>query len=75
VPSSHLRCLEIGSPVEIFVRETNQKIPATISRIAPVIDPSSQTILVEAGIDNSDHGLLAGMTGKVALKECQGVVP
>jgi membrane fusion protein (multidrug efflux system) len=75
VPSTHLRCLEPGAPVEIFVRETNQKIAATISRIAPVIDPSSQTLLVEAGIDNGDHKLLAGMTGKVALKECQGVSP
>lgn len=70
VPSSLLRCLKVGSPLELYIKETNTKVSSTIARVAPVIDPSSQTIVVEAGIDNQGHKLLAGMTGKVALKEC-----
>lgn len=75
VPSTLLRCLEVGAPVEIFIKESNEMVNSTISRIAPVIDPSSQTILVEAGIENSDHKLLAGMTGRIVLRECKEVAP
>lgn len=75
VPSTLLRCLKVGVPVEIYIKESNEKVSSTISRIAPVIDPSSQTILVEAGIDNPDHRLLAGMTGRIVLKECKEVAP
>lgn len=70
VPSSLLRCLKVGAPLEIYIKETGAKVSSTIARFAPVIDPSSQTIVVEAGIDNSDHRLLGGMTGRVVLNDC-----
>lgn len=71
VPSTLLSCLKAGAPVDIYIKETGEKVSATLSRIAPVIDPSSQTIVVEAGLDNSAHTLLAGMTGRVSLKDCR----
>lgn len=75
VPSSLLRCLKVGAPLELYIKEAGKKVSSTIARIAPVIDPSSQTIVVEAGIENADHQLLAGMTGRVVLKDCAEVSP
>lgn len=75
VPSTLLHCVKVGAPLEIYVKETGEKVASTIARVAPVIDPSSQTIVVEAGIDNEEHMLLPGMTGRVVLKECLEATP
>lgn len=69
-PSSLVQCLRTGMNVDVYVKETGDKISTTIARIAPVIDPSSSTIMVEAQIDNHDNKLWAGMTGKVTISEC-----
>jgi RND family efflux transporter MFP subunit len=71
VPSPLLSCLKQGTPVDIYIKETGEKVSASLSRIAPVIDPASQTIMVEAGIDNNARTLLSGMTGRVALRDCR----
>lgn len=64
VPSSFLPQLAVGLPFTIVVRETGESIPAKISRIGSVIDPSSATVKIEADIDNSPNKLRTGMTGK-----------
>lgn len=69
-PSSLINCVVIDMPLEIRIKETGNKINAKISRIAPVIDPSSATFVVEAKIDNKDKKLWAGMSGWVTLTEC-----
>lgn len=70
VPSQYMSCLQIGAPVDIYLRETGSKVEAVLSRISPVIDPASSTILVEAKIDNQNHELNAGMTGRIHLRGC-----
>lgn len=71
INSSLFNCIEIGMPIDIYVSETGDKIATTLSRIAPVIDPSSSTIMVEAKIDNHEHRWWAGMKGRVDLTECK----
>lgn len=70
-PANLVQCLKRGMPVNIFVKETGDRIESVISHIAPVIDPSSATIMVEAKIDNGDNKWWAGMTGKVEISECK----
>jgi len=71
VPSTLVNCLKKGMPLDISIRETGQKLTAKILHISPVIDPSSATITVEAEIDNKDHMLWAGMSGRVEVTECK----
>lgn len=71
VSSTLLSCLQPGATVHIFINEVNDWIESKISRIAPVIDPSSSTIKVEAEIDNREGKLWAGMTGSAKIEKCQ----
>jgi membrane fusion protein, multidrug efflux system len=71
VPSRLLSCLKHGTPVHIYINEINDWVTSKISRIAPVIDPSSSTIKVEAEIDNQDGHLWAGMTGSAKIEQCK----
>lgn len=64
VPSSFLPKLSKGMPFQIQIKETGEKIPVKITRIGSVIDPSSGTVKIETDIDNADHKLQAGMTGR-----------
>lgn len=70
VPSHYLQCLQTGMTLEIFLREKGEKVEAVLTRIAPVIDPASSTVLAEARIDNTKRTLLPGMTGRVYLRQC-----
>lgn len=70
VTSNLFSCLKLGMKVDIHVRETGDKIAATISRISPVIDPSSSTIVVEAEIDNREHRWWAGMKARIDIIDC-----
>ena len=67
LPSNLLGKLHNGQIINIHVRETNMDVPAKITRISPVIDPSSSTIKVEAEIDNSQGKLSAGMIGTLSI--------
>lgn len=69
-PSALVTCIKTGMPVEIDIKESGDRIKASISRIAPVIDPSSSTLMVEAKIDNKDHKWWGGMTGMIRISEC-----
>ncbi len=71
VPSTQFNCLRVGAPLEVYVKETGQKVNSAISGIAPVIDPASSTILVEARLENEERTLYPGMTGRVVLKGCE----
>jgi len=68
VPAVHLSQLSIGKIFKVYVQEINKTVDATIIRIGAVIDPSSETISIDAEIDNSDHLLLPGMTGSIQLR-------
>ncbi len=67
VPSSWLKWLKPGSALEIGIEETGRKYPAKVSRLAPRIDPVSQSIRVYAVIDGKFPELLPGMSGRALL--------
>jgi hypothetical protein len=67
LPSTMVRQVKIGDPLEITVDETKTKIQAKISRIATVIDPSSSTFKIEVDLDNANGELIVGMTGSVKI--------
>lgn len=64
VPSSYLPKISTGMPFDIVIKETGEKIPAKITRIGSVIDPSSGTVKIEADVDNSKNTLRSGMAGR-----------
>ncbi|GEM_PF-2810401 len=64
--------IAIGDTLSIQIKETGEMIEATVTRLSPDIDPSSQTVKVEAEIDNSDEKLKSGMSGEVFLKGTNG---
>lgn len=67
IPSTLVTSIEIGMPLKINIKELNKDVDAKISHIGSVIDPTSQTIKIEAEIDNSNGELLAGMKGTVRI--------
>lgn len=68
VPSSLLKTIKIGKKFKVNLYGEDQPVIAEIKRIGSVIDPSSDTIKIEAVIDNSQGNLRAGMTGKADLE-------
>ena len=63
VPSRWLRQLQVGTPFEVSINETGRSYPATVSLINARVDAVSQTIELEARMDNAEPDLLAGMSG------------
>lgn len=69
--SDLIHCLKKGMVIDIYIKELGDKVKATITRMAPVIDPSSSTITVEAKVDDPKHKLLSGMTGRIDFRACE----
>jgi len=67
LPSVFLNRINIDDTIDIFIKEANLTVPATIKRISAVIDPSSSTIKVDAEVDNTTQKLKSGMTGTLTM--------
>ncbi len=63
VPSSQLKTLSPGQPLEVQVHETGKTYPAKISVINARVDAVAQTIELEARFDQALPELMAGMSG------------
>lgn len=63
LPSSFVREIYIGMPLQIKILETDEIVSGKVVRIGSVIDAASSTLKVEAEIDNKEGGLKAGMSG------------
>ena len=63
VPSKFLRKLRIGTSFEVDIDETGKTYPAKVTAINARVDAVSQTVELEAQINNRDPELLTGMTG------------
>lgn len=61
--SNLFKSLRIGQKVTVWVDEVEKEVAGTVSRISPVLDPSSGTIEVHAEFKNSDGQLRGGMKG------------
>lgn len=63
VPSSQLKNLSPGQPLEVDVHETGKTYPAKISVINARVDAVAQTVELEARFDQRYPELMAGMSG------------
>ncbi|HDS1777247.1 MULTISPECIES: efflux RND transporter periplasmic adaptor subunit [Pseudomonas] len=63
VPSSQLKNLNPGQPLEVNVYETGKTYPAKVSVINARVDAVAQTVELEARFDQRFPELMAGMSG------------
>ena len=64
VPSRILAWLREQTVFEVDIDEIADRLQARLSRVAPLIDPVSQTVKIYARVDARHHSLLAGMSGR-----------
>lgn len=65
VPSRWVQDIKAGQRLAVTVDETQRQYPARILRINSRVDPTSQTVEMEAQFDSSFPDLLPGMSGVV----------
>jgi RND family efflux transporter MFP subunit len=66
-PESDFTVVALGTPVEISIEATGQKIQATVSRRAPSADDNTRTVHFEVDVPNADHVLPAGSTARISI--------
>ena len=67
LPAAWLRWLKPGASFRMAVDETGAAIAAEVVRIAPVVDPVSQTVKVIGRFTGGTKGVLPGMSGPAAF--------
>lgn len=67
IPSRWLRWLNIGTPLNIFIGETNLNYNAKIVNIFGEVDPVSQSVQVVAEMEDYYEELLPGMSGRATF--------
>ena len=67
VPSRALRSIGKGSPLELDVDETGERMPARVIALGARIDNVSQLIEIRAGFSGGTERLLPGMSGNVSF--------
>ncbi len=67
-PSSFLRRLQPGAPLDISIHETGRTYPAKVSAISARIDAVAQTVELEAKLDAEHAELISGMSGVARLR-------
>ncbi len=72
LPSRWLNWLKPGTKFEFAVDETRKTYEASVTRIAAVVDPISQTVAVNAVFDTPTHGVLPGMSGSAVFNGPDG---
>ena len=69
VPSRWLTWLRVGAAFEVQIDETGKTYPAKFIRLGARVDPASQSIKVAAAIDGRFPELMAGMSGRVLVRQ------
>ena len=69
IPSIWLRWLNIGTPLEIYISETDRSYRADIVGIHGEVDPVSQSIQVVAEMESYHEELLPGMSGRAQFSQ------
>ncbi len=67
VPSRWLSWLKPGHRFQVRIEDTGRVYPVKLSRIAPRVDPLSQSVKAAAVIDGQFQELLPGMSGRILL--------
>ena len=68
MPSRWLVWLKPGAAFQVRIDETGKTYPAKVQWLAARVDPVSQSIKVNAGIDGHFDDLIAGMSGQVLME-------
>ena len=63
VPSKWLRWMNIDTPLQIFINESDRRYGAKIVAVHGEVDPVSQSVQVVAEMENYHEELLPGMSG------------
>ncbi|QDT04131.1 Efflux pump periplasmic linker BepF [Rubripirellula lacrimiformis] len=61
VPERHAQALRLGQEVRLTIQSVETPSIATITRISPMLDPRSRTLMFEAEVGNDDHQLRSGL--------------
>ncbi len=71
VPEPDVPFVHVGTPVDITVQATGQKIKGTVTRMTSNIDSSTRTMRTEVDVDNSNLKLMPGMYAyaRIALQQ------
>jgi len=69
VPSRWLGWLKVGNAFQVQIDETGKTYPAKFIRIGARVDPVSQSVKVAAAIDGRFPDLMAGMSGRVQVRQ------
>ncbi len=64
VPSKWLRWLNVGTPLQIHIGETERGYAAKITAVYGEVDPVSQSVQVAAELEKYHEELLPGMSGQ-----------
>ena len=64
IPSHWLRWLNVGTPLNIYIGETNKSYTAKIVSVFGEVDPVSQSVQVVAQMEKYHEDLLPGMSGR-----------
>jgi multidrug efflux pump subunit AcrA (membrane-fusion protein) len=69
IPSEALTWLRVGTPFSVTLHEVEGPVEARVTRIAPLIDPVSQTIKIYARGASEGSRLMAGMSGLATFRQ------
>jgi membrane fusion protein (multidrug efflux system) len=72
LPGNWLRWLKPGANFSLMIEETSKDLPAEVVRIAPIVDPVSQTVKVIARFTGDATGVLPGMSGPARFPASNG---
>ena len=68
VPERYAARAALGEPVRVKVEAyPDRTFSGRVSKVSPVVDPSTRSSLIEAKLDNSSGKLRSGMFGEVTL--------
>ncbi len=73
VPETLLPLVKVGVPVEVLLDSApGRTIPATISEVSPLVDPTTRTFTAKADIRGT--GLRTGLFGRIRIRAGKGSV-
>ncbi|MEZ5902935.1 MAG: HlyD family efflux transporter periplasmic adaptor subunit [Alphaproteobacteria bacterium] len=69
IPSRWLQWLNVNTPVEIYIGETNRTYSAEVINVFGEVDPVSQSIQIIAEMEKYHEDLLPGMSGTASFSK------
>jgi len=76
VPAAALGDVRIGAPVTFTVNGSDRELQGRITRIAPMVNPQTKQVAIQASVPNNAGVLVAGLfvEGRVASQKRLGVL-